>query len=182
MKVLLFLPFFCQATVRASKPSKQCWCSKAWPWHSLWKNRFLFATVFCGDQEQHLESRQIHCESCWTKKAMISVMHHDQTMLVEPFCCEGIFPPIKKTQNKTRSGVFFYIFAKASSELHSQPITPTTPHLFRKISSTPALVISSARLWSFISFASRAHETKRCNLSKLAFCKPTVWAVSLDLG
>lgn len=46
MKVLLFLPFFCQATVRASKPSKQCWCSKAWPWHSLSKNRFVFATVF----------------------------------------------------------------------------------------------------------------------------------------
>lgn len=51
---------------------------------------------FCCDQEQDLESRQIHCESCWTKKAMISVIHYDQTMLVEPFCCEGIFP---KKQN-----------------------------------------------------------------------------------
>jgi len=105
---------------------------------------------------------------------MISVIHHDQTMLVEPFRCEGIFPKKQNAKQDPLRSLLLH-FCKSI-------FTPTTPHLFRKISSTPALAISSAKLLSFISFASRAHETKRCNLSKLAFCKPTVWAVRLDLG
>ena len=126
-----------------------------------------------------------HVTSQWIMLDQENNDLHDPPCQWRPFCCEGIFQKKHKTKPAQESSACFL-------QKHLQGFTPglppklkkttTTPHLFRKISSTPALVISSARLLSFISAASRAHETKRCNLSKLAFCKPTVWRVFLILG